>query len=335
MPTTTVKSIGSGGGRDYSTIQAWEDACPANLVTADEVWRGECYNDSEFSSASSITISGTTTDATRYLWLTTATGQSFRDHADKATNPLRYDQAKGVGIKCTGTYTSAIAITQAYLRISGLQVTSSASSTYGAAISYSGTGSDSNGLIVEDCILESFTFHGYQGTGQIIRNSLLVVRDGSNIDTLFYARFGSLSLYNCTLVATETAVTKAFAGSSTITLLKNVAVFGDGLTTMVSGPTLTTATTCMTNLASPPTGFSTVTFADQFEVVTDATRDFRVKAGADLIDGGTTETTHAAADIIGTARPSGSAYDVGAFELQAGGGIAIPVLMVQYKQRGQ
>ena len=38
MPTTTTKTIGSTG--DYSTLQAWEDACPANLVTADEIWRG-------------------------------------------------------------------------------------------------------------------------------------------------------------------------------------------------------------------------------------------------------------------------------------------------------
>ena len=69
MPTTVVKSIGTTG-RDYSTLQAWEDACPANLVSDDKIWKGECYNDSEFTSG--LHVSGITTDSTRYVWLTAA-----------------------------------------------------------------------------------------------------------------------------------------------------------------------------------------------------------------------------------------------------------------------
>ena len=98
----TTHSIGTTG-RDYSTLQAWEDACPANLVTDGNIWRGECYNDSEFSSSGTlVTIAGITTDATHYVELTTATGHSFQDHADVRTNALKYNQSNGVGLKTTG-----------------------------------------------------------------------------------------------------------------------------------------------------------------------------------------------------------------------------------------
>ena len=51
MATTVVKTIGTGG--DYSTLQSWEDACPADLVSADQIWQGRVKNQ-EFSSASSL-----------------------------------------------------------------------------------------------------------------------------------------------------------------------------------------------------------------------------------------------------------------------------------------
>ena len=64
------------------------------------------------------------------------------------------------------------------------------------------------------------------------------------------------------------------------------------------------------------------------ENTTTASRDFRPKAGADTIDNGTTDSTNAATDLIGTSRPSGSAYDIGAEEyVTVGGGSSIvPIL---------
>jgi hypothetical protein len=91
-------------GGDYSTLQAWEDACPANLVTADQIWQGQCKNQEFALNATVLNIAGTTTDATRYIELTTEAGASFRDHASKATNALRYDATKGAGIRATNAY---------------------------------------------------------------------------------------------------------------------------------------------------------------------------------------------------------------------------------------
>jgi hypothetical protein len=75
---------------------------------------------------------------------------------------------------------------------------------------------------------------------------------------------------------------------------------------------------CISDIASPPTGVTGgKTYANQFQNTVDATRDFRLKAGADCINAGTTDTTDipAAVDIVGTSRPQGSAWDVGCWEL--------------------
>lgn len=116
MPTITVKSIGSGGGRDYSTMQAWNDACPANLVSSDEIWQGEAYNDSTFTAA--VDLGGGTSDATRYMYLKCATGQSIFDQSDIRTAALTYNTARGVTIESSGV---PVRIFGVNIRVDGLQ----------------------------------------------------------------------------------------------------------------------------------------------------------------------------------------------------------------------
>lgn len=111
MTTIVTHSIGTSS-RDYSTLQSWEDACPADLTAVDQIWKGECYNDSEFTAAGAVllSINGMTTDATRYVWLTTASGQSFADNANVATNALNYNQSNGVGFRITGSYAQLLVV---------------------------------------------------------------------------------------------------------------------------------------------------------------------------------------------------------------------------------
>ncbi len=104
MPTTVISSIGTAS-RDYSTLQAWDDDCPADLVSADEIWRGEGYNDSEFTSG--YAAGSVTQDATRYKELTTAAGQSFSDNASVRTNALRYNVSNGCGHRVNSNYSGA------------------------------------------------------------------------------------------------------------------------------------------------------------------------------------------------------------------------------------
>ena len=313
MTTTTVKTIGTGG--DYTTLQAWEDASPANLVTSDVVWQGQCFNQEFFSSSATLlTVSGTTTDATRYKELTTYAGASFVDNASVQTNALRYNASNGAGIRNTYAWSPAVSLNESYFRISKLQISGSAN----AALSSSA----SDGLVVDKCIFEASStsvepFKAY-GTGTV-KNSLFIQRSTN----LVAALSNGTNAYNCTFARTGTGTASIIRGSYSTSTLKNCAFFG-GATTLASGSSTRTYTTCYTDTASPPSGCTTVAYdtstGSGFENKTDATRDFRIKSTSAMVNAGTTDATNAATDIAGTARPSGAAYDVGAWELVVAGG---------------
>lgn len=317
MTTTTVKTIGTGG--DYTTLQAWEDASPANLVTNDEIWQGQCFNQEFFSSSATLlTVSGTTTDATRYKELTTYAGASFADNASVQTNALRYNASNGASIRCSYPWGPPIYASENYFRISKLQIAATGNN---AGVNVGNTGFIASGLIVE---ANSTTGNPAVifGVGGTLKNCLLVQRSTSQVAQLSGASSGTSSLYNCTLVRTGSSTSNLIIGNYGTTTLKNCAFFG-GATTLASGTSTRTYTTCYTDTASPPSGCTTVAYdtstGSGFENKTDATRDFRIKAGSALLDVGTTDTTNAAYDIVGTARPQGSAYDVGAWELVVAG----------------
>lgn len=106
MPVIVERSIGSAVGRDYADINAWEAAAPVSLVANDQVWKGVVYNDSEmvvsgFNAHANIELAGSTSDATRYKWLTVAAGHSVYDNT---ANLTRYDATKGAGLRGTGDY---------------------------------------------------------------------------------------------------------------------------------------------------------------------------------------------------------------------------------------
>lgn len=101
MPTTNTSSIGSAGGRDYSTISAWEAATDNDLVSGDDVEIGELYDDSDF--AGGVTIAGATTDATRYRELRAASG-------------AEYDIVTASGAQITTAAASGLIVNEPYFR---------------------------------------------------------------------------------------------------------------------------------------------------------------------------------------------------------------------------
>lgn len=328
MTTTVVKTIGTGG--DYTTLQSWEDAAPANLVTADQVWQGQCFNQEFFSSSAALlTVTGSTTDATRYKELTTYAGASFVDNASVQTNALRYNASNGAGIRGTYAWASPINLSESYFRISKLQMSSNT-----AVCFYS---SNSTGLVIDKCIVEnsSTTDAALRTYGVCtVKNTLVIQRSTASVAVLS----NGTSAYNCTFARTGSSTNSIFTGVYGTTTLKNCAFFG-GATTLASGSSTRTYTTCYTDTASPPSGCTTVAYdtstGSGFENKTDATRDFRIKAGSALLDVGTTDTTNAANDIAGTSRPQGSAYDVGAWELVSGSTYTLTADSGSFAQTGQ
>jgi hypothetical protein len=321
MTTTVVKTIGSTG--DYSTIALWFAACPANLVTADQIWQGQLQNQTFSGSGALVTFTGITTDATRYIELTCVAGASFADNANVQTNALRYNTANGAAITGSGNYESngpIIVNAQNNLRFTKLQI--AATGTQGQAIQNGGAFTPGTGVIVDRCILESVSTHAdgtiiNGGTGSLAKNCLIINRAASGISAIASVQ-GSTgnNYYNCTLASPRAVASAAFAGNYGSNTIKNCGFFN--ATAAKSGSASPTYTTCYTDIASPPSGCTTTAFSTssgaQFQNITDGTHDFRIKTGSSLIDVGTTDSTNAPTDIAGTSRPSGSAYDVGAWE---------------------
>ena len=109
-----IFSIGSAG-RAYPDTAAFIADLPATLT---EQMRGQHYNDSEFTSTSSISLPNTiTTTAAFNIVLECAPGESFRDSG----NYLRYDAANGVGIRKTNSYNEIILINTPHTEVIGLQ----------------------------------------------------------------------------------------------------------------------------------------------------------------------------------------------------------------------
>lgn len=315
MPTTVTKTIGTAGGRDYSTLQSWEDAAPANLVTSDQIWRGECYNDSAFTAG--VTISGSTSDATRYKELTAAAGQSFVDHSDRLTNPLTYNQAKGVGVSGSFSYGRPLIVSEANARVSRIQFRNTATS--GQALQVDGTPTTFKQCIFDAAGSAAALLNGSAAT---VENTLFVLR--KNGQTYVVNLFGtSNTIANCTVVVPSniTKATNAFQRAYTAsTTLTNVAAFG--VTNVWSNGTGFTAVNCFTDASSPPSGWTNVAYdtstGSGFEGTVNASGDWRIKSTSALKEAGTS-TGAPGVDIVGTTRPQGSLYDVGAWEHSSAG----------------
>lgn len=310
MPTVVSSTIGSG--RDYSTLAAWEAAAPADLVTADEIWEGLVYaegggTDGEWTLGTTLTISGSTVDSTRYKRLAAASGQSFADAASKV---LRYDTAKGVAIRATGAYGNAIPITasESYCEVEALQLKSNG--IYGAL----GITGSLTGVKVKRCVLANGTTTGQAvpvssgGSGSVIQNCVLITGSIATISNPTYV--------NCTIYTDSASRTFAATTYGSQALVTNCAVFG--FTTLGTGLNASCSYNA-TDLASftGSNNQTSLTASSQFENSTSgASLDLRTKTGAALLDAGTS-TGAPGTDIFGTSRPQGSAYDVGAHELVA------------------
>ena len=327
-PTGTGVNIADGSVRwkylsavDYTSLSA----AIAGIGTLSAPTELLFWNDAEWA-MNAVAVSGNTTTVTNTLTLKPAAGEGFRSNATATTNPLRYDQSKGVGIASNSNYDGPFSVNQAYVTVFGLQCRGgTASQSYTMGIGTAGGAT----AVVDSCILDN----GAAGNaapclanvasttgGYLFRNTLFVVNVASYAVVAFYA--GTYA--NCTIVrsaitaATGSALQTSYGTGPTV---KNAALFG--FTSLSSGQT-PTFTSCATDIASPPAGVTGgLVYASQFQNTgaTASSRDFRAKTGAGLLDAGATDTTNvpAANDITGTARPQGSAWDIGAWELLASG----------------
>lgn len=329
----TIKSIGSAS-RDYATVALWEAACPADLTSPAGTWEGEMYNDSEFSTATTTSIAGITTDATHNVQLRCATGQSFKD-AGAAV--LDYSTSRGVGWKCTANDNIVLDIGVAFTTVNGLQLKhtgtaygrvcikmTAASITASQFIARGGGNSTNRACIILD------------GSGsQSIVNGLVIADLNGVIGVeLAFASSTGCSAINCTIVqpdsfTTGTGVNASYSG----VVVKGCAIFG--FDTVSGGSFAAGSGHNGTDGAAAPGSSNQVslTFANQFQNVNDGTADFRLKTGSGLEAQSIQFTETADLDIIGQPR-SASTPDIGAWEFQSAGGAIAGTAALTFGQSG-
>jgi hypothetical protein len=313
-------SIGSSG-RDYSTVQAWEDALAGTLTEAEV---GECHNDSEFDLGSSniLTIAGHTTSATNTITLKCAAGKSFSDNANVRTNALRYNASNGVAFKSSGTYTDLIAVQDAYVTIEGLQVYASSGPTR-AITNLSDDNCTYRNLVVEAENSGSLAVCRLGYGSSVLAVNVLAVNRGTGGQGIEIGNGGRA--INCVAVRPSniTAAGDGFGYYYGTPRMDNCASFG--FTTAVessgswSGSSSNNATDQASGLPGSGTNYS-VTYSSTTPFVSadesGGSHDFRLaNDGNDLIDAGTEDATNAPTDISGQARDT--ACEIGVWELAA------------------
>jgi hypothetical protein len=318
MPTTITKTIGVG--KDYASIDAWVSGAastyPGGLVAADVIWKGVLYKEGSGTNNEWVITTGTTPytltcDATRYYLLEAAPGQSFADNASKLTNALRYNNANGVSISVSGNYVWLFNISaSARIVIRNLQI----------SVNQKRINTGDGTLIVDKCIIGAEnTNEGTVLVSSYIVNSIIYTKRADRISAL--VQLQNATLINSTFISSGGDYAFGVSNySATNNIFRDCAFFGftTGIVDNVLKISAANSTYNATDLASfgwVGTGnIVSKVFANQFQSITGGSEDFRVKAGADLINAGTRDQTYTSdLDIVGSAR-SLTTPTIGAWE---------------------
>jgi hypothetical protein len=297
-----------GSGEAYTTPALWWADIPATLLEA-EIGRGT--NTAEIVTSAATDFSGKTVGAFSIV-LETETGDSFRDHANKLTNALRYNEANGTAWSNSGNV-DMITVGSNPMTFRHWQFEMAAG--YGYMVNRT----DAAPVVFDSCIFDGHTLTGTQQLlklrGTTLQNSLIIDRstDGAG-DAVFFDGDGSIVSCSIVRIAAATARRGIEQYVGTVNVL-NTAVFGffDSDFGTFTG----------SNNASDLTlGFGSanqnaLSYAAQFENISGGTEDFRAKAAGGLLANGTSSGTPTT-DILGQTRDT--SRDIGAHEQIAGGG---------------
>jgi hypothetical protein len=312
MATVITKTIGTGPGRDYPGPKEWLGAAPASLVDADVIWKGVFYNDSEFVMNGYVGVGIGGTDADHYVEMVCAPGHSYRDHANRRTNALRYNPANGVAFNGGDMWggDSTINIWSPFTRISGIQVKRRSE---GCAIDAK----------VDNCIFDGVLIEA-PDKGINFRNPTTVTNcvvivtnaDARGLSTSYW--YGSKVLHTTVVKLSTTAAGGiAFYSDEPSLTVENCAFFGfaqfSNFTKLSngSGPWLNNAS----DLTIPfGTDNVVLPYASQFVSTTAANMDFKTLQTSGLVDKGKLTTTSplTAIDVFKTKRQG--LIDIGAHE---------------------
>jgi hypothetical protein len=339
-PSGTTSSISDGAvnwkylsGIDYTSLMAWGNAIPSTLSSN---IIGQLWNDGTITTTDQVPfltlgVGGAQRNTGIYtITLTCAAGESFRDKLKGSNTPLTANTANGVCFQLPSAGNGGINYFDIYdtpVTFDGLQ--------------FIDPYSTSNSTILNVNSSTVFTlshsiFDGYaQDNGAAIINSsqslhmsncLVVDRQATGVNGVaVHSGDGDASstIVNNTFIrinptnGTETLV-GGYLVNGAATVVRNNIFFG--YTNPVGGNTYSALVDhCATDATS--VGFATdsgnnlfsLSIANQF---ISATSDFHLKTGSACLNAGITDTTDIplSNDIIGYARPQGTAWAIGAAE---------------------
>lgn len=311
---TKVVDPGNGGGTDYTTLDAYEDALggttTGHLPNDDQIALAQCRSSDNSDDTAAVEFNGWTTDSTRYI--------KVELHGDETNTGIFNGNNYVLAITDAGA-TGMLRVREDYVRIDGiqLQVTTTANNdNYGILVESQGA---SNDIWISNCILKGVA----DGTGS---TRGIMVNDGDTI----------AKIWNCVVsgffVSGQTGHRGIGVDACTSCEINNNTVY-NSTRGMDLGNTAAVVRNCAVgncdddfvdaddveyccsddedgaNSQAPSGG----NWANEFET---PGSDFRLKSGGNCVGNGTDDPGHPEqdhTDIAGTARTS--TWDISAFEL--------------------
>lgn len=310
MATVVTHIIAASGG-DYTSLSAWQTAQARNLVSADEIAVAEVR---DFDLAENLSISGWTTDATRYI---------------KIVAPVAYRHTlKPRSVSGAGFRMGSINIPANHVYLEGLELYRADGAARSLGFSGSPVVVDIDSCLIHDSIADSSGYVISQSPSSLtlrMRNTV-VYGSARMIDTRTMV---SATISNCVfwrhsdqfgLVAdSELTCKNTYCGKAS----GSSEDFWTGAASPAGNNNASSDSTATTDYATG--SITSIAGSAVFTSVTSGSEDFNLKTGTNaLVGAGENLYSDFTLDALGDSRPSSGAWDIGADHRTSGGGGSAP-----------
>lgn len=350
-PTGTGTFIGGGGTVvwkylapvDYTDLQSWADALPATLTQAvvAQLWNTGPITPA--SGAPVLTLTGHTTTASNNITVTCAPGESFGAYlAANPSSALAFNTSYGPSIVLPATGTATIPyvdIRDDNVVWDSIPIKDPNSGSLSTLISGNAN------LVISNTIFDGYPQYNTPGFLALGNNSVGTTKlinvaivdrsptSGANTVVVINA-WSNLAISGMTMWGVNTPATtigilnQGAGGAFTNTVTDSIFIgYTSDFTIGSNAGDTWTADHLIISAASITASGVTVgagmqysqTAANHFVSASSSTPNLRLKGSSTAINAGATDTTInvAAKDILGTTRPQGAAWDIGAYEVPA------------------